>query len=97
MSVSDADIAFATDLFGNLGGLTKRKMFGGMCLYCDGIVFALLSSQGRIYIKTRNPVVLFGEATEQFHTMPYYALPEAALDDPEHACELARNALTELT
>ncbi len=55
MSISDSDIAFAVDLFGDLGALTTRKMFGGMCLYHDGTVFALVSSDGRIYLKTRDP------------------------------------------
>ena len=41
MAVSDGDIAFAVDLFADLGALSTRKMFGGMCLYHDGTVFAL--------------------------------------------------------
>ncbi len=96
MSVDDSDIAFAVDLFSNLGGLSTRKMFGGMCLYHDGTVFALLSSDGRLYLKTRDPGTLYGTATAQFHNMPYWSLPEAALDDPDHACTLAQNALAAL-
>ncbi|SMY07871.1 TfoX/Sxy family protein [Flavimaricola marinus] len=94
MSIDDSDIAFAVDLFSGLGGLTKRKMFGGMCLYRDGTVFALLSSTGRIYLKTKDPAALYGQETEQFHTMPYWALPEDALDDPETAVGYARAALS---
>ena len=33
MGVADADIAFAHDLFADLGDLTSRRMLGGLCLY----------------------------------------------------------------
>ena len=97
MSIDDSDIAFAVDLFSDVPDLTKRKMFGGMCLYSSGTVFALLSSEGRIYLKTRDPAGLFGETTDQFHNMPYYAVPEAALDDPNEAQAFARRALNALS
>ena len=93
MSVSDGDIAFAVDLFSDLGAFTTRKMFGGMCLYHQGVVFALMSSDGRLYLKTKSPAKLFGQTTEQFHTMPYWSVPESALDDPQTACALARQVL----
>lgn len=96
MSLSDGDIAFALDLFADLGPLTHRKMFGGMCLYQDGTVFALQSSDGRLYLKTRDPAGVIGEVTDQFHNMPYYAIPESVLDDPGLACDQARIALEAL-
>lgn len=98
MGVSDADIAFAADLFSDLGQLTTRKMFGGMCLYHDGTVFALMSSEGRLYLKAKPPLSdrLIAEGASQFHNMPYWSLPEAALDDPQEACTLARETLTTL-
>ena len=97
MSLSDGDIAFALDLFADLGPLTHRKMFGGMCLYHDGTVFALQSSDGQLYLKTRDPAAHFGQVTDQFHNMPYYAFPEDLLDDPAAACAAARDALSRLT
>lgn len=96
MSLGDGDIAFALDLFADLGPLTHRKMFGGMCLYCDGTVFALQSSDGRLYLKTRDPEGIFGIRTDQFHRMPYYAIPESALDEPAIACAQASKALSSL-
>ncbi len=96
MSLSDGDIAFALDLFADLGPLTHRKMFGGMCLYQDGTVFALQSSDGRLYLKTRDPASVIGEVTDQFHNMPYYAIPESVLDDQGLACDQARIALEAL-
>jgi DNA transformation protein len=98
MSVADADIAFATDLFSELGNLTTRKMFGGMCLYHDGTVFALLNSEGRLYLKVKGTLAdeFASGGADQFHNMPYWSLPEAALDDPQEACTLARRTLAML-
>lgn len=96
MSLSEGDIAFALDLFHDLGGVTHRKMFGGMCLYQDGVVFALCASDGQLYLKTKTPAALFDDATAQFHNMPYYAVPDDILDDPQRACAIARRALTDL-
>ena len=98
MAVADADIAFATDLFSNLGQLTTRKMFGGMCLYHQGIVFALLSSQGQLYLKVKGDLArrFQADGSTQFHNMPYWSLPDAALEDPDTALALAREALAVL-
>ncbi len=96
MSLSDGDIAFALDLFADLGSLSHRKMFGGMCLYHEGTVFALQSSNGQLYLKTKDPEAHFGHVTEQFHSMPYYAMPDDMLDDPAAACAEAHKALNVL-
>jgi DNA transformation protein len=98
MAVADADIAFATDLFSELGDLTTRKMFGGMCLYHQGVVFALLSSEGRLYLKVKGDLLgeLKNAKSDQFHNMPYWSLPMSALDDPQEACTLALRTLATL-
>lgn len=107
MSVSEADIAFALDLFAPLGGVTSRKMFGGLMLYRDGAAFALLSSQGTIHLKASGDFAqtlkaegarLFSMVNKQgkSHSMGYWTLPEAALDDPEAACGWALQALQHL-
>lgn len=99
MALADADIAFATDLFSELGKISTRKMFGGMCLYLDGEVFALMSSDGQLYLKSKGDVVteLSEGGATQFHNMPYWSIPEAALDDPSEACTLARRTIASLT
>lgn len=97
-SISDADIAFAIDLFSDLGPITYRKMFGGICLYYDGTVFSLVSSEGTIYLKTKGSLAnaLANDGGTQFHNMPYWSLPDAALEDPSTAGDLARRALSAL-
>jgi len=99
MSLADADIAFATDLFSELGNISTRKMFGGMCLYLDGEVFALMSSDGQLYLKAKGDLVtaLVHDGATQFHNMPYWSIPDAALDDPGEACTLARRTIASLT
>ena len=96
MSVSDADIAFARELFAPLGDVSHRKMFGGICLYLSGDIFALVSSDGQIYLKSGKPPHADLGESEQFHNMPYWSLPDALLDDPDAASALARETMASL-
>ncbi len=98
MAVADADIAFATDLFSDIGGITTRKMFGDICFYKYDVVFALMSSEGRLYLKAKGALAnaLKMDGAVQFHDMPYWSLPDAALDDPQDVCTLARRTLATL-
>ncbi|MEO1639284.1 MAG: TfoX/Sxy family protein [Pseudomonadota bacterium] len=98
MALAEADIAFARDLFADLGAVTTRKMFGGICLYQDGTVFAFMSSDARLYLKVSGEMMdeLNAAGAEQFDNMPYYSLPEPALDDPDEACTLALRGLAVL-
>lgn len=104
MSVSDEEIAFAKDLFAGLGEITTRKMMGGLCLYHDGTIFALLHSDGSLWIKGAGDFISWledmGCARWSYQregkkpvAMPYWAMPDSAQDDPEEACALAREAL----
>ena len=95
MGVAQADIAFALDLLSNLGDLTSRKVFGGMCLYHRGVVFALLSSDGTLYLKVKGVLAqeLAASGAKQFRNMPYWSVPTSALDDPQEACTLARRTI----
>ncbi len=107
MSLSDEDIAYVKDLFSGLGALTTRKMFGGLSIYRDGTIFALMRSDGVIMLKGVGDfiAVLQAEGCARWtytrdngtsSAMPYWSLPDAALDDPELACEWARRALDHL-
>ena len=108
MSVSAADIAFATELFADLPDLTTRKMFGGLGIYSEAVIFALLMSDNRFMIKAKDgPFAdrLAEMGSEKWtytrkdgaaSSMLYWTMPDAALDDPETACDLARDAITAL-
>lgn len=107
MSVADTDIAHALDLFAPLGGLSSRKMMGGLAIYRDGQIFAILSGDGTIYLKAAGAFAerLARAGARQFSTvnkegvprsMGYWTLPDAALDDADAACDWARQALEQL-
>ena len=99
MSVSDADIQFALELFEGLGPLTTRKMMGGLSIYSEGQIFAILDNEGRVFLKAKGDFAdkLAAAGARKFSmngkTMGYWTLPEAALDDPGLACDWARKAL----
>jgi DNA transformation protein len=42
---------FVIEQLAPLGSITSRAMFGGYCLYADGVVFALLAD-GVLFLKT---------------------------------------------
>ena len=99
MSVSDADISFALELFEGLGPLTTRKMMGGLCLYSEGQIFGILDSDATVFLKAKGDFAreLAASGGRQFgmdgKTMGYWTLPEAALEEPELACDWAKRAL----
>ena len=107
MALSNEEIAFALDLFADLGPLSTRKMFGGLSIYCDGVIFAIVMADGRVLLKGQ------GAMQDRFEAMgldrwdyvrkdgsptnmPYWYLPDSALDDAQEATELARAALEHL-
>ena len=107
MSLTREEIAFATELFSGLGDITTRRMMGGLCLYHEGTIFALVHGDGSIWLKGAGAFMTELEAanctrwtytreTGKSAVMPYWSLPEAACDDPDLACDWARRALAHL-
>jgi len=97
--------AFVLELFEGLGGVTARPMMGGLAIYREGRVFAIVGPEDRIYLKAVGPLAdaLAAEGSEQFvyekasgklARMGYWTLPDVALDDPDEACAWARRALS---
>jgi DNA transformation protein len=103
VSVSDDEIAHVYEVFDGLEGVTHRKMMGGASFYCDGQIFAIISAEGRIFLKAKGDFAetLAAEGSEKFsmedgRSMGYWTLPDAALDDPEAATDWARRTLAAL-
>ncbi|HEU6441212.1 MAG TPA: TfoX/Sxy family protein [Microvirga sp.] len=91
------------DIFQSFGPVAIRRMFGGQGIYREGVMFAL-ESDGALYLKADDETLgrfrdlgsqPFSYQTKGGRTtiMSYWLMPEAALDDPEEAADLARAAL----
>lgn len=108
MSLSNEQIEHARELFSGVPNITTRKMFGLLGLYSDGVIFALLSSDGTIRLKGVGEMIAryeelgmekwFYESKGKKPTgVPYWTMPDSAWDDPEEASALAVEALSHLT
>ena len=107
MSVSEAEIAHASDLFGGIAGLRWRKQTGAALFYADDVLFAT-AGDGEIYLKARGDfaqemaeagAVQFAilRADGSRGTNCYWTLPAAARDDPDLARAWAERAIAALT
>lgn len=94
---------FLRDLMEPLGGIAFRKMFGGLSIYQDGLVFAL-EIDGSLYFKvdeqTRGRFVAeecpqFEYTTKDGRTnqMSYWRAPERLYDEPDEFIEWCRTAI----
>jgi DNA transformation protein len=82
-------VEFLTEQFQPLGEISARAMFGGYCLYCDGVVFALVAGN-ELYLKAdeknRDRFVERGlKAFQPFEdrsaTMSYFQAPPEVFED----------------
>ena len=108
MAVSDEQIDMVRDLFEGVGPITTRKMFGGLGIYSEGTIFAVLMSDGQLKLKGAGEMAKVFDAegwarwtyqrdgSDRVAAMPYWSLPDALLDDPEEASAWAQRALAAL-
>ena len=103
MTVTDEDLEFAYELFSGVGSISHRKMMGGLSIYADGQIFAILSADGVYYVKASGEFAkrLEQSGSTKFETgdgrsMNYWTLPDDALDDPETASGWGRDAISAL-
>lgn len=103
MAVSAELRAHVGDLFAGLGPVEVRRMFGGAGLYLGDACFALIVN-GAIWMRgdeTLGPDYeaagserwVYRRAGRTPVAMPYWRLPDAALDDPDEAADWARRSL----
>ncbi len=99
--LNKAYLDFILDWLAPLGEITSRKMMGGAVLYCDGIVFALLS-ESTLYLKvddvTRPRFQSLGLRPFQPFpdnpgTMQYYPPPAEFFEDSDARTEWGRAAV----
>ncbi|MDF2996224.1 MAG: TfoX domain protein [Xanthobacteraceae bacterium] len=90
------------DIFASFGPVKCRRMFGGLGIYADGVMFALVGF-GEIYLKADDALAarLEGEGAKPFTyegksrmiSLGYWSIPDRRLDDPDAVAEIAHAAL----
>ncbi len=91
-----------SDLFAGLGPVSIRRMFGGKGIYHHGLIIAVVL-RGELLLKGDSTTAdeLEAAGARRWITgskgrranMPYWSVPEAALDDPDEMTRWARLAL----
>ncbi len=92
------------ELFAGLGPVSIRRMFGGKGIYIDGIIFAV-ELDGELLLKADAQAapdfiaagcrqwIYANRKTGKPVSMPYWSVPDEALDDPDEMTPWARKAL----
>ncbi len=75
-------------------GVEARAMFGGHGLFREGVMFAIIDSEGRLYLRADPSTALAFEAagSTQHARMPYWEVPDAVREDPQELLEWAATA-----
>ena len=90
-------------MFAAFGPVVVRRMFGGVGIYADGTMFALVHD-GLVYLKAdeHNAAAFEREGLEPFTytakngkrpLMSYWRMPDRLYDDPDELAAWARDAL----
>ncbi len=91
------------ELFDGIGPVSIRRMFSGKGIYHDGVIFALVL-RGELMLKGDEEIAADYEAAggrrwtyrNRRHgrevAMPYWTVPESALDDPDEMAMWALKA-----
>lgn len=94
-------LAFLLEQFAPLGEIHSRAMFGGHCLYCNGVVFALVADQS-VYLKVdavNRPsfealgLAPFRPFPDQEVVMQYYPAPAETFESVDGLREWAGGAI----
>ncbi len=66
-------------------GVRARAMFGGHGIFKDDVMFAIVDSDGRLYLRADSTTAVAYEAagSTQHMRMPYWEVPEPVREDPE--------------
>src|SRR5262245_39225 len=94
--------AFVQDQLASVGHVTLRGMFGGAGVYCDGLMFGLVSDDtlyfrvddgNRGAFEAEGSAPLAYEAKGRTIVLPYWRVPERLFDEPEEMVAWAQAAL----
>ena len=102
MAAGGSFAEFLQDQLRPLGHVTVRRMFGGAGVYCDGLMFGLVSddtlyfrvddgNRGAFEAEGQQPFTYDGKG--KTIQLPYWRVPERLFDEPEEMIDWARAAL----
>jgi len=105
VAVSAGFKAFLDEQFAPLPGVTIRKMFGGLGVFRDGIMFAM-SVEDTLYLRCDagravdfeaegSAPVVFKSHTGKDMPMPYWRAPERLFDEPDEFRQWAERAFAD--
>jgi DNA transformation protein len=102
MAVGGSFGEFLQDQLRPLGHVTVRRMFGGAGVYCDGLMFGLVSDDTLYFrVDDGNRGAFEAEGLAPFTydgkgktiQLPYWRVPERLFDEPEEMLLWAQAAL----
>ena len=108
MALSAEHREFLLDHFSGLGPIDVKRMFGGAGLYLGDACFAIVLGGEQIMMRgddTIGPEIeaaggerwVYSHKTRGEVVMPYWTLPDSALDDPDEAVQWARKSMVPAT
>jgi DNA transformation protein len=102
MTASPSFAEFLREQLAPLGHVTVRRMFGGAGVFCDGLMFGIVSddtlflkadagNRGAYEAEGLGPLAY--EAKGRTIELPYWQVPERLFDEPDEMLAWARAAL----
>lgn len=104
MKVDPGLVAWLQDLFGSLGPVRVKSMFGGAGVYVGELMVGVLDREEALYLRAdeltqskfeaagSSPFTYFRRSGEAF-AIPYWRAPDEALEGPDGATAWGRLAL----
>jgi DNA transformation protein len=92
MAVSPEYKAYLEEMFAPLSGVSFKRMFGGLGVFHDGAMFALVAYEQLYFKVDKQSESTFSDAESEPFVyegkgkpiqMSYWTAPDSALDDPE--------------
>lgn len=80
----------------SLGQVSSRKMFGGVGIFENGTMFALIDSAGILFFKIneQNRAQFDAAGAKQHGRMPYAEVPASVLADQDQLLDWAQESIT---
>jgi DNA transformation protein and related proteins len=102
LAVSSEYLEFVLEQLAGLGGVTVRRMFGGIGLYQDQRFFGIITRTDTLYFKVNDAnrgeyetrgMSAFRPSSKPQISMSYYEVPADALEDPDECVAWARRSV----